>query len=114
MFYDQLKRFEAGQVLLDVYALTKPRAIEDAKEVKIAKIVLITKLVTSKWGDDKLHFRHRDVQRDFRYWPRKWRRHHKDVKIDDDEENTWGEEVPEGVWPASEEEAKTFYMDQIQ
>jgi len=55
MFYDQLKRIQAGQTILEVHALTAPPAL-GGELVKIADLVLKTNLYTSKFGDERLHF----------------------------------------------------------
>ena len=55
MFYDQLKRIQAGETILEVYAKTAPDSL-GGELVKIADIVLKTNLYTSKFGDERLHF----------------------------------------------------------
>jgi len=60
MFYDQLKTIESGSTLFEVHAMDNARS-KGGKLVKIADIVLTTPLVTSKWGDSSLYFRHRPI-----------------------------------------------------
>lgn len=55
MFYDQLKRIQAGETILEVYAKTAPESL-GGELVKIADLVLLSNLFTSKFGDERLHF----------------------------------------------------------
>jgi hypothetical protein len=53
-FTHQLAGIVVGTTLYDVYAIDKP----GCPEVKIAKIITKTKMINSKFGDEKLFFRH--------------------------------------------------------
>ena len=113
-----MKRIEADTTILEVHAMTAPVGAttptgEEGKLVKIADIILRTPLLTSKWGDANLFFRHRPVHKDRRYWPRDWVRNHSDVAFKKTEENIWGFEVPQGVWPETDDEAEAFYIEQV-
>ena len=96
----------------EVHALTSPACI-GGDYVKIADIKLLTKPVTSKFADTNLYFRHGRPQADYKYWPMEWRRGHKDAIFENTEEHIWGSEVPEGVWPETDEEAEKFFVKQI-
>ena len=54
---------------IDVYAVTAP----GGDKVKIAEIVLKSKLYTSKTGDQRLFFQHRRIRHDRKHWPAAWR-----------------------------------------
>ena len=54
----------AGTTILNVYAIDEP----EASPIYIADIVLDTDLVTSKFGDERLHFQHVRTKRDKKYW----------------------------------------------
>lgn len=110
MFYDQLKRLEVGQPIFEVHALTAPASI-GGEYIKIADIILKTELVTSKFGDTNLYFRHRRVQSDYKYWPKTWRQGYKDAAFENGEGDTWGNVVPAGVWPETDDEAEAFYIE---
>jgi len=113
MFYDQLKRLEPGMTVYEVYASTGPACI-GGDFIKIADIKLKTKLVTSKFGDTNLYFRHARVQSDYKYWPQVWKRGHKDAIFENTGEHIWGEKVPENVWPeADDKAAEDFFVKQI-
>ena len=109
-----MKTIEAGSTILEVHALTAPKAIGTGKLVHIADLVLITPLVTSKWGDEHLHFRHRNVQSDVKFWPKTWgRKACGDVTFVRNADTTWGRKVPQGVWPETDEKAEDFYIEQV-
>ena len=109
-FLDQLKRLEPGSTVYEVYALTAPEDL-GGTHVKIADIKLKTRLVTSKFADKTLYFRHVGVNYDYPYWPKSWRKNHTDHKHAWD--NVWGREVPENVWPKRNDEAKDFFTEQV-
>ena len=56
-----------------MYAWTAPPSIEGSKRVKIADIVLKSKLYTSKTGDQRLFFQHKRVKKDMKLWPNEWK-----------------------------------------
>ena len=91
--------------------MTAPEGVEGSQLVKIADIVLRTQLLTSAWGDANLYFRHRGVFNDYKFWPRLWRQEHADVHFRKTEESIWGFEVPQGVWPETDDEAEAFYIE---
>ena len=101
---------------MDVYALTAPPSYEGGSErVKIAEIKLLTELYTSKHGDERLYFQHKRARTDLRYFPDEWRQLAKDTEEcfdNKDEANIFGTEVPEGVWPDNDADAKDFFIDQ--
>ena len=96
----------------EVYALTGPACL-GGDFVKVADIKLLTKPVTSRFADEKLYFRHGRPQADYKYWTKAWRQGHKDAIFENTEEFIFGNEVPEGVWPETDEEAEKFFVDQI-
>ena len=63
--------------VMDVYAWTAPEGERDlngdARErVKIGEIRLLSQLITSKAGDERLYFMHNHMKRDRRVWPDEW------------------------------------------
>merc|ERR1712112_655544 len=65
---EDLATIPAGSVLYQVYALDAPEEL-GGKEKRIADLVLKSRLVTSKWGDEHLFFRHQDMAEDLRLRP---------------------------------------------
>ena len=115
IWYRQLQaKIPKDSIILDVYAVTMPDALVDSKRVKIAEIKLLTELYTSKHGDERLYFQHRKIQRDRKYYPKEWKQIAKNMEecFDNSEENTWGREVPENVWPKDADDAKAFFESQ--
>ena len=82
--------------------------------VHIANVNLLTDLITSTWGDEVLHFQHRRVHHDWKFWKREWKRLRKDVFIPKTDENTWGDTVPAGVWPDDDDMAEIMYNEQVE
>ena len=86
MWFDQLKRIKAGEIIYEVHALTAPdtphpkfRTEYGGELVKIADIKLKTDMYTSEWGDNHLFFHHTDLARDMHhYWPEPWRHRDED------------------------------------
>lgn len=74
---------------------------------------MMTDFTTSKFGDERLHFQHERVKRDFFTWPREWRMNEDNVLFEQDEADEWGNglDVPEERWPATDEEAKAFHIE---
>ena len=62
-----------GTKLYDVFALDKPEEMGGTEKM-IGEVVLTSNLITSKWGDKKLFFRHQDMAEDLRHHP-EWREH---------------------------------------
>jgi len=60
-FVDTLKAVPENVTLYDVYALDKP----DGKLTLIGTLNLDGKLITSKFGDESLFFKHQDINEDF-------------------------------------------------
>ena len=60
---------KAGEKILDVLAIDSP----GEEPFKIAEIVLNTDLVTSRFGDERLHFQHLRTGVDRKYWSKKTR-----------------------------------------
>merc|ERR1712080_528322 len=65
---EDLATIPVGSLLYQVYALDAPEEL-GGKEKRIADLVLTSKLVTSKWGDEHLFFRHQDMAEDLRLRP---------------------------------------------
>ena len=116
---DQLKTIKAGTELFTVQAQTAPTGHEDEKMVDIAKIVLQTDLISSRFGDERLYFSHIMREDDNPFMPIDW--WELDDKIDrvfDNHlpENQWTVGTPapdgEGGWPSDVAGAKTMFMDQ--
>jgi hypothetical protein len=61
-FLDDLRKVETG-VLYQVWAMDKPKEL-GGTESHIADLELTSKLQTSKWGDEKMFFRHQDMGAD--------------------------------------------------
>jgi len=107
-----------GDTIYEVYAQVEPMYAHERgsvplqdKLVKIAELKLKTDLVTSRWGDEKLFFRHRRVNNDHKFWPNAWLNDNEDHFFSrHDPENRYGRSTP--AWPQDEEEAKDLYMDQ--
>ena len=64
--------------VMDVYGWTAPEGEldlndEERERVKIGEIKLLSKLTTSKAGDDRLFFQHVRMNKDRRVWPREWK-----------------------------------------
>ena len=55
-FRIRLTDFPVGEVLYDVYALDKGETVEQAK--LLGQLVLNSKIVASRYGDEKLYFQH--------------------------------------------------------
>ena len=73
--------------------MTAPESL-GGELVKIADIILKTALVTSKFADETLYFRHRPANHDRKYWPNIWRHNDKIVRFVKNEDTIWGNEVP--------------------
>jgi len=108
-WYEQLQRIPEDSTIFEVFGWTAPEKL-DGELVKIADIKLRSALHTSEFGDNRLFFRHQGIAKDRKFWPKAWRRTGDDPwfsrKV---EKNIWGFEVPEGVWPDDEDEAKALY-----
>lgn len=65
VYLDQLKSIPENANLYNVYAYDGPKEM-GGKEALIGKLQLDGKLVTSKWGDENLFFRHQNVRDDFK------------------------------------------------
>ena len=63
--FEQFSKIEAESVLYKVFAMDKPNGTEK----HIANVVLEGQLVTSKWADEKMFFRHGRMDDDLRYHP---------------------------------------------
>lgn len=64
-YLETLKAVPANTVLYDVYALDAP----DGKQILIGSLELDGKLITSKFGDEMLFFRHQKMEDDFKDRP---------------------------------------------
>ena len=75
----------------------------------------MTDFTTSAFGDERLHFQHVSQRKDRNQWPTDWRRADDFVEYDQDETNEWnlGLDVPEERWPATDDEAKEFYLENV-
>ena len=110
-WYDQLSTIEAGATLFQVNALTAPLGA-GGEWVPIATIELVTDLITSTFGDNRLFFSHKKVSHDRKFWPLEWFR--ADAESDpswliSDPENTWGNWAPT-TWPTDDGSAKKMYQ----
>ena len=113
-WYDRLKNhwnpsIDSGEEkpFIDVYAWTAPPTL-GGKRVKIADIVLKSKLFTSTAGDQRLFFQHKRINHDRKHWPAAW-------KALDDHFTRATTEFP-GIdkWvTTSEKDAKDKYLDSI-
>lgn len=93
---------------IDVYAWTAPKTL-DGKRVKIAEIVLKSKLYTSVTGDQRLFFQHKRIKHDRKYWPRAWK--NVDFQAPRDRDTTFA-----GIdnWTyTSEEDAEQAYLTSL-
>jgi len=93
---------------IDVYAWTAPESL-GGKRVKIAELVLKSKLYTSKTGDQRLFFQHKRIRHDTKHWPKAWRT--ADFRATRDRETTF-----EGIdnWNyTSEEKAEEAYLTSL-
>ena len=78
-YLDQLKSVPANSVLYTVYGWTAPPQI-GGKKVEIGSLQLQGNLVTSKWGDEKMFFRHQKMDADLRYQPG-WKPYYASYKL---------------------------------
>jgi hypothetical protein len=67
-YLDDLKNIEAGSHLYNVYATHKPTQI-GGKEIMIGTLKLHGDLISSKWGDENLYFRHQRMDDDLKLKP---------------------------------------------
>jgi len=114
-WYRQLQAvIPKGSIILDVYAVTAPTSLEESKRVKVAEVKLLTDLYTSKHGDERLYFQHKRIQSDRKYYPKKWKKLARETELcfSNEDEETFGNEVPEGVWPENDSDAKFFFEHQ--
>lgn len=79
-YLDQLKNVEANSDLYTVYGWTAPPQI-GGKKVEIGKLTLNGNMVTSKWGDEKMFFRHQKLNMDLKYQPG-WTPYYASYKLD--------------------------------
>jgi len=96
-----------------VWGWNAPEAL-DGELIHIADIKLLSPLHTSEFGDNRLFFRHQSIAKDRKFWPREWRRLREDPFFSKkNEDNIWGRDVPEDVWPEDEDAAKALYDAQV-
>ena len=57
----------------DVFAFDKPEEMGGTEKM-IGEVVLTSNVITSKWGDKKLFFRHQDMAEDLQHRP-EWSKH---------------------------------------
>jgi hypothetical protein len=67
-YVDQLKTVEGDSTLYKVYAMDQPAEL-GGKETYIGDLVLDGALHSSKWGDEKLFFRHQNMKDDLKIQP---------------------------------------------
>eukprot|EP00092_Neocalanus_flemingeri_P039229 GFUD01042706.1.p1 GENE.GFUD01042706.1~~GFUD01042706.1.p1 ORF type:complete len:321 (+),score=78.75 GFUD01042706.1:47-1009(+) len=65
---EDLVTIQKGSTLYEIYALDKPVEM-GGKENHIANLVTVSKMVTSRWGDKHLFFRHQDMLEDLKIRP---------------------------------------------
>jgi len=70
-FTEDLKSLRTGTTLYRVFALDKPSQL-GGKETRIGDLVLGSDMVTSKWADRRMFFRHQDMEEDLAVNP-EWR-----------------------------------------
>lgn len=110
MWFDQLQELvKQGDVIYDVYAMTSP---DDEEGTKIAEIVMDTRLHTSKFGDDRLFFQHRGIQRDRGYWPAAWLTNTKDFRFIKSQDYEFPLKPDLDMWPTDNLEAYKMLQDQ--
>jgi len=68
----------ANTHMLDVMAMDTPHADLE----KIAEIWITTDLLTSHFGDERLHFQHVKTHQDRKYWPKETKKTVKNEEID--------------------------------
>ena len=67
-WYDQVKEVaESGETILNVWAKTNP--LDEDSWVHIANLDLLSDMVTSLFGDQRLYFQHQRFGYDRTYWP---------------------------------------------
>ena len=106
---------EAGEEepFIEVYAWTAPKSLGGIR-VKIADLVLKSKIYTSRTGDQRLFFQHKRVKKDMKVWPNEWKAlDHHFQRFDEN-----GLIIPEfpGInnWvTTSEKEAEQAYLDSM-
>ena len=91
-----------------MYALDKP----GSTPVHIADIRLDTDLVTSRFGDERLHFQHVRTKRDKKYWDKATREAFADGELEPvmdpkPAEHDWDI----SAWPTDDEKAKEMAME---
>ena len=81
----------------------------------IGDLILMDGLITSEFGDTHLFFQHVRVQEDFTFWNEEWKQQGIDAEqcFATDDEDLWGNKIPEGVWPKDDAAAEKFYTEQI-
>jgi len=62
-FTEDLTSIPKGSVLYEVYALDEPEELGGSEQF-IGELVLVSDMVTTKWGDQHLFFRHQDMAED--------------------------------------------------
>ena len=116
MFLEQLKRVKVGETIVEVFARSEPESIGGGL-VHIANVVLLSDLFTSLQGDARLHFQHRRVHEDFKFWPKNVRNAISDPRLErrvDFKTTTYWKEAAE-AWPQNDDEkAKEMYTDQVE
>ena len=78
-YLDQLKAVPANSSLYTVYGWSAPPQI-GGKRIEIGTLDLHGSLVTSKWGDEKLFFRHQKVDTDLKFKPG-WKPYYASYKL---------------------------------
>ena len=107
-WYEQVKAVAGvGDTIFNVMALTSPMASENPQNIHVADVVLLTKMYTSLFGDERLFFRHQRVKFDAKYWPKAWKKAHWAGELgarfsgEAREALRWNSPVPTG-WPAED------------
>lgn len=110
MFYDQLMSIDEGTILLEAWAYDGPES-EGHVASKIADIKLTSELMTSLFGDERLHFQHQRINRDRRlYTDRSWKS--LDTMFSQDDNVA---DFDLSAWPVDDEEAaKAMFDSQIE
>ena len=65
-YFERLSEIEPNTMLFKVWAMDKPASLGGTESL-IGEVQLVSELVTSKWGDEHMYFRHQRADDDFRY-----------------------------------------------
>jgi hypothetical protein len=101
---DQLTKIPKDKYLFEVWVRDTP---EDLKEYHIADIKATSEIITSRFGDERLFFKHERMEPDLEKYPA-WAPEIDTVDTDD----IWGDR-PVPAWPEDRETAKAWLNGSI-